>query len=482
MGEGVPRHGDVLPTARVLGVSAQKSSLIRWWIAVAVFVVAAAVLVVAGLWWNSSQRFEVSPAPAVEQEQPMLEAAEGGDGAPNVAAAVARTSKDPALGELSAQVTDLLTGEVVWNSNESRPLVPASATKIFTGSAALLALPSDHRVETYVVQSASTPGELILAGEGDVTLTKKRGEGFFTDAPSIDDLAAAVKPNLKGQKVTSIVVDNSVREGALFNRTWDRADVGGGNVADMDSVMLDAGRINTLQSDSPRSEQPGEDVAQALADALGASDAKVTVAEKTAATPMLSTTEGHANSQLAEGLTWMGAVESAPLDVRLRDMLVNSDNILAEAIGREVAESQGLPRTFQGATEATLKVLHEGGVDVADATLLDNSGMSTGNRLTSHDLDSALAHKDLRVLLDMLPVASAEGTLRTRYDEGSGAENSAGWVRAKTGTLSGVNALAGTVTTVEGRPLSFAFLSNDAPVAEGRAALDRLANSLRNAK
>ena len=67
-------------------------------------------------------------------------------------------------------------------------------------------------------------------------------------------------------------------------------------------------------------------------------------------------------------------------------------------------------------------------------------------------------------------------------DEGSGAENSAGWVRAKTGTLSGVNALAGTVTTVEGRPLSFAFLSNDAPVAEGRAALDRLANSLRNAK
>ena len=48
-------------------------------------------------------------------------------------------------------------------------------------------------------------------------------------------------------------------------------------------------------------------------------------------------------------------------------------------------------------------------------------------------------------------------------------------MRAKTGTLSGVNALAGTVTTKSGRPVSFAFLSNGADVTAGREALDRLA-------
>lgn len=457
------------------------------------FVVAAAVLVAAGLWWNASQRYEVAAAPAVEWEAAAAEPAEGGDGAPDVAAAVARTAKDPALGQLSAQVTDILTGEVVWSTNENRPLVPASATKIMTGSAALLALPLDQRVETYVVRSASKPGELIIAGEGDVTLSQGQDDGFFTDAASIEALAAAVKSNLKGEPVTSIVVDNSVREGALFNRTWDPTDVGGGNVADLDSAMLNAGRINPLQSDSPRSEEPGEDVGHALADALGAPEAKVSVEERTAASPLLADTQGDAKEQLeaserlesseqSADLTWMGGVSSAPLDVRLRDMLVNSDNILAEAIAREVAESQGVPRTFKGATEATLKVLREGGVDVADAKLTDNSGMSSKNRLTSHDLDSALAHEDLRLILDMLPVAAAEGTLSTRYADGSGAEQSAGWVRAKTGTLSGVNALAGTVTTKEGRPLSFAFLSNESDIAQGRAALDRLANSLRNAR
>ena len=108
--------------------------------------------------------------------------------------------------------------------------------------------------------------------------------------------------------------------------------------------------------------------------------------------------------------------------------------------------------------------------------------MSTRNRLTAHDLDGVLSNEKLRAMLDMLPVASAEGTLRARYNDGSGAEASAGWVRAKTGTLSGVNALAGTVTTKEGRPLTFAFLSNGEDIGEGRAALDRLANSLRNAE
>lgn len=54
-------------------------------------------------------------------------------------------------------------------------------------------------------------------------------------------------------------------------------------------------------------------------------------------------------------------------------------------------------------------------------------------------------------------------------------------MHAKTGTLSGVNTLAGTVTTQSGRVLTFAFLaSGDDPTAS-REALDRLANSLRSA-
>ena len=127
-------------------------------------------------------------------------------------------------------------------------------------------------------------------------------------------------------------------------------------------------------------------------------------------------------------------------------------------------------------------MLREHGIDTTDAVLFDNSGMSEKNRLTAHELDGVLANKGVRPILDLLPVSSVEGTLEARYGEGSGAENSAGWVRAKTGSLSGVNALAGTVMTASGRPLTFAFLSNESDPNTARPALDRLANAVRTAR
>src|SRR5699024_8463115 len=161
---------------------------------------------------------------------------------------------------------------------------------------------------------------------------------------------------------------------------------------------------------------------------------------------------------------------------RLRDMMLHSDNMLAEAIGREVALSQDLPGTFKGATGGVLKALKDNGVDTEGAVLHDTSGMSENNRLSAHNLNSALGTKKLHAVQQDRPAARADGTVRNRHLAGSGAERAAGWVRAKTGTLDGVNALGGTVVTKSGRPLSFAFLSNTpGDVGGGREALDRLA-------
>ncbi|MGH3979175.1 MAG: D-alanyl-D-alanine carboxypeptidase, partial [Pseudonocardiaceae bacterium] len=55
-----------------------------------------------------------------------------------------------------------------------------------------------------------------------------------------------------------------------------------------------------------------------------------------------------------------------------------------------------------------------------------------------------------------------------------------GWVRAKTGTLTGVNSLAGTVLDVDGRLLVFAALSNGPDPAAARPRLDELAAALRS--
>jgi D-alanyl-D-alanine carboxypeptidase/D-alanyl-D-alanine-endopeptidase (penicillin-binding protein 4) len=81
-------------------------------------------------------------------------------------------------------------------------------------------------------------------------------------------------------------------------------------------------------------------------------------------------------------------------------------------------------------------------------------------------------------LLSGLPVAGYDGTLADRGD--SDPKTVPGTVRAKTGTLLGVHALAGTVVDADGRLLAFALLANNAPGSESAAegALDVIATEL----
>ncbi|WP_461027603.1 D-alanyl-D-alanine carboxypeptidase, partial [Streptomyces sparsus] len=84
-------------------------------------------------------------------------------------------------------------------------------------------------------------------------------------------------------------------------------------------------------------------------------------------------------------------------------------------------------------------------------------------------------HPELRPLLTGLPVAGFNGTLGRRYASAESAAG-AGLVRAKTGTLTGVNSLAGTVVDADGRLLAFAFLTTGTTDPYGaQAVLDRLA-------
>jgi D-alanyl-D-alanine carboxypeptidase/D-alanyl-D-alanine-endopeptidase (penicillin-binding protein 4) len=57
-----------------------------------------------------------------------------------------------------------------------------------------------------------------------------------------------------------------------------------------------------------------------------------------------------------------------------------------------------------------------------------------------------------------VPVAGFTGSLSSRFTTGSPA--GLGLVRAKTGTLTGVHGLAGTVTTVDGAVLAFVAIAD----------------------
>ena len=169
-------------------------------------------------------------------------------------------------------------------------------------------------------------------------------------------------------------------------------------------------------------------------------------------------------------------MESPTLLERMRVMMRNSDNVYAEAIGRELA----LARGTTDAPQAALDTLAEQGFDVSGTTLLDNCGLSDANRIPPALLDGVLlssaTEAPIRDLLGTLPVAAGEGTLASRYGDLAGR----GWVRAKTGTLDETSALAGTVTSVNGNVYTFAFISNDSSILEARQGMDQLASVLRN--
>lgn len=387
---------------------------------------------------------------------------------PGLTAALAAAVADPNLGNLTGRITDAKTGQQLWEQRADLPMQPASTNKVLTTAAALLTLDRDATISTTVqaADQSRMPGVVVLIGGGDPTLSAAPvgTETWYRGAARIADLADQVRGS--GVTATAVQVDTSLFTGPDMAPGWDPADIWGGDIAPIQSVMLDAGRIQPATLESRRSPTPALDAGRALAVALGIDPARVTFAPGPA------------------GGRQLAAVQSAPLMARLLEMMNASDNVMAETIGREVAKATGRPLSFAGAVDAVVSKLAAVDIDMAGASLVDSSGLSVVNLLTAKTLDevvNAAAGPDqpvLRPMVDLLPIAGGSGTLSNRFVGGDPLKSPAGWLRAKTGSLTKINSLAGIVTDADDRVLTFSFISNNAGI-EGRTAIDALAGLLR---
>ena len=441
-------------------------------VGVAVLLLVAAVVAAAAVLGNGNSTSDaqaVKPAPAAATAAPGIVPVADSATKPTpdrLAATLAPLVADPNLGALTGRITDAITGAQLWAQGADVPMQPASTNKVLTTAAALLALDRDARLTTRVMASGQ-PGVVVLRGGGDPTLSAAPAgqDTWYRDAARISDLADQVRRS--GIFVTTVQVDVGAFSGPTMAPGWDPADIDGGDIAPMEAVMLDGGRTQPVSVDSARSTTPALDAGRALAVALKVDPAKVAVLP--AGTP--------SGQEIA-------SVQSPPLIERLRQMMNESDNVMAESIGREVAAEQNRPQSFDGAVQAVLGQLDKAKIDTGNARLLDSSGLSVHDRLTAETLDgvvNAAAGTDpkLRPLLDVLPIAGGSGTLSNRYLDTDGGRAAAGYLRAKTGSLTGTNALAGIVTDASGRVLTFAFISNNAGPT-GRTAIDALAAVLRS--
>ncbi|WP_159405291.1 D-alanyl-D-alanine carboxypeptidase/D-alanyl-D-alanine endopeptidase [Gordonia sp. YY1] len=408
----------------------------------------------------------IPPQPAAISVDPRIDPVVASAPSPTpagVSRAIAPALRNPALGVLSGMISDSLTGEILWSRNPDRPRIPASNDKVLSAAAFLEAMPHDARVTTTVV--AGSNGQLILRGAGDPTLSAQPAgaDTFYTEPGRIADLADQIKQ--AEIPVTSVAVDLSAFSGPTMDRTWDRRDIQGGDIAPIESLMVDGARLEPLDEYSPRSATPGIMAGEALAAALGV-DAPVTEASAPAGDRVIA------------------KVESAPLVTRVNDMLRHSDNVLAETLSIELAVHRGGPATLAAGVDAVEQVLSTTFPDQwKGTTLADASGISYANRTTPALLDAVMtaasgpSRPALRPMLDGLPIAAGTGTLTDRFPIAT--TPGAGWVRAKTGTLTGVSSLTGIVQTIDGRVLSFALMSGGTSPADARPALDAVVGQLR---
>lgn len=433
-----------------------------------VIVVAAAALVVNR---GSDESVAVDPAPPPATAEPAVVPVSDSADAPTergLADALRVVAADPNLGRFTGRITDALTGEQLWAQGADVPMQPASTNKVLTAAAALLTLDRDARLTTRVV--STSPGVIVLVAGGDQTLSAApaKEDTWYRDAARISDLADQVRRS--GVDVRSVQVDVSFYAGPTMAPGWDPLDIDGGDIAPMEAIMLDGGRTQPVSVESRRSRTPALDAGRALATALRLDPAKVTVLP-----PGRSAPDGDE----------IASVQSAPLMERLRQMMHASDNVMAESIGREVADAQGRPRSFAGAAQAVQDALDDAGIDTSGARLLDSSGLSVDNRLTAETLDEIIqaaageSTPALRPLVDLLAIAGGSGTMSNRYHDAEPGRAALGYLRAKTGSLTGTNTLAGIVTDESGRVLTFALLSNDAGPT-GRTSLDAFAATLRS--
>ena len=402
---------------------------------------------------------------------------------PALDAALTAALRSKALGtDVTVSVLDVASGKVLVGRGDTRPQQPASSLKVLTAVTVLQTYGADARLTTAAVTGA-TPSEVVLVGGGDATLTRAPAStvslpaGQAARPASMAALAAATATALKAEGLTRVTLkaDDTLFTGPRTAEGWPASYVASGVVSPVSALSVDGGRTGAAVR--TRDADPALAAARYVAQRLAAAGVTVTGTVGRGSAPA---------SAVA-----LASVQSPTMADLVERMLTQSDDDLAEALAHLAGAKAGGSASFVGGVAATTSVLTSLGVPTEGVRLSDGSGLSAVDHvpaltmvrtLAAAATDAPASGQDTGVLWPTtsgLPVAGVTGTLADRFAT-PGTSSGRGVVRAKTGTLTGVNSLSGLVRDRQGRLLAFSFIADGSPgpVLDARAALDRGASVL----
>jgi serine-type D-Ala-D-Ala carboxypeptidase/endopeptidase (penicillin-binding protein 4) len=379
------------------------------------------------------------------------------------------------------EVADAQTGRVLYQDNASALATPASTTKLMTAVATLAVLGPDARFTTAVRQQKGT---IVLVGGGDPTLAVNQyPSSAYPQPATLAALAASAARALRAQGRDSVRLgyDASLYRGPELAPGWTDGDVSTGNVTPIVALEADQGRL-TPDGALQDSDDPVNYSARTMdpAGLTAAAFARLLVRDG------ISVTGTPAPTTVSASSTPLASVTSPTVAAIAEQMLLESNNVIAENLARHVAIALGMPATFSGAADAVMTEARRLGV-TTPIQLVDGSGLSPDDGIAPETLvrvlELAASRPQLRAAVTGLPVAGFAGTLSSGDSDFGGIGGLAGGsargvVRAKTGNLSTVAALAGLAYDRSGRLLIFAIM---APQVPGAGLLQNAADAIDSA-
>lgn len=401
-------------------------------------------------------------------------------------------------GQVAFVAADMATGEIVEAIAPDVPQPPASVAKAFTALYGLETLGPGFQFETQVIAVGEVTdgildGDLILAGSGNPNMVT-------------DDLAALAE-SLKASGLREVKGDFLVWDNALTN--LDEIDAGQADYLGYNPTVTGlnlnfnrvhfewkrAGQTYTTTMDA-RSEnyRPAVTVAQmqvvdraspvftyrdtgnvdtwtVARSALNNAGSRWLPVRH----PALYCGEVFATFARSHGIVLRPAKEvpdlpsgrvlathrGAQLTALMQSMLRFSTNITAEAVGLSATARFADQRRGLRTSALTMA---RWAADRAFGTapeFVDHSGLGDASRVTAADMVRFLmaegAGSSLRPIMKSIPMIG---------ENGDAIVNNAVSIRAKTGTLNFVSALAGYMRTAQGRDLAFAYFAADLEARE----------------
>jgi D-alanyl-D-alanine carboxypeptidase/D-alanyl-D-alanine-endopeptidase (penicillin-binding protein 4) len=421
----------------------------------------------------------------------------------------------------SVQVMRLSDGKVLFESNASQLLSPASVTKVLTSAVALAKLTPAFRFTTdfYATPSPTSQGtyqDLYVVGGGDPYLVSeqlwqavadlkhlgvKEFKGDIVIDSSLfgdDDRDESRKD---GAKKSRHAYDAPVSAFAINFNTYAIAVAPGSKLGAPAAVSLDpynlppvtlVNQVKTSKktSLSIKREAKATGAEQLIASGEIAVDAPMQKIYRSVTDPLVSSGAILRTFLEKAGITVKGLVragirppsakllltlESYEMRRIIQGLNVFSNNFIADSlikrIGARFPKDGEADMPGSGTLEAGLDVLRNylvADIGIKEPFILENaSGLAPQNRLSSAQVVKVLAtlEKQMEIFpefLGSLPAIGWEGTLKKRFNR-NGRDELKGLVRAKTGTLTepvSVSSIAGYFRHAKHGLIAFCIIEN----------------------